>query len=69
MTDNTPITYREPAWALFDLDLNAVLTTQYGNLAIFNVKAMAEAWAQKSTRNIEVRAVRIQPDPMLCLTN
>ena len=58
--DTTPITFTEPSYLLFDIDQNAVLTTQFGNLAIFTVKRMAEMWAQKSSKNIEVRTVRIR---------
>lgn len=56
-----PVTFEEPSYLLFDLDDNAVLMTVHGNLAIFNTKGMAEAYAKTSSKRIEVRAVRITP--------
>lgn len=54
-----PITFREPSWLLFDVDRNAVLMTEHGNLAIFNTEAMAKYWAERSAKNLEVRAVYV----------
>ena len=45
--NETPVTFREPSYALFDVKENAIRTTQYGNLAIFSVRAVAEQWAAK----------------------
>lgn len=56
-----PVTFREPSYVLFDADKNACLTTDHGNLAIFNVKTMAELWARASVRNLKVIAVNITP--------
>lgn len=55
-----PITFTEPSYALFDVDQNAVLTTQWGNLAIFTVRSVAEQWAARSGRNIIVIPVEIK---------
>lgn len=60
--NETPVTFREPSYALFDVDQNAVCTTEHGNLAIFSVQAMAELWASKTGRNIIVIPVRISRD-------
>lgn len=57
----TPITFDEPSYALFDVEKNAVRTTQWGNLAIFSVKSMAEQWAQTSGSKIRVVPVSIKP--------
>jgi hypothetical protein len=59
MATDTPVTFREDSNALFDVDQNAVCTTEHGNLAIFSVRAMAEIWATKTARNIIVVPVRI----------
>lgn len=56
-----PVTFVERSFALFDVDQNAVLTTQFGNLAIFSPRGIAEQWAAKSSRKIEVRPVYIKP--------
>lgn len=56
-----PITFIEPSFALFDLDANAVLMTQHGNLAIFNTRGMAEVWAKSSRKNVKVMTVTIAP--------
>ena len=55
-----PITFREPSYALFDVDENAVLTTQWGNIAIFSTRIVAEQLAARSGRNVEVIPVMIQ---------
>lgn len=57
----TPVTFVEPSYVLFDKDLNAVLTTEHGNLAIFSTKGMADLWAARSRKNLAVRAVHITP--------
>jgi hypothetical protein len=58
----TPITFTEPAWVLFDVDANAVMTAAHGNMAIFSTKGMAEIWAATvSDKNVEVREVSIKP--------
>ena len=61
MADEQPITFVAPSYCLFDVDENAVLTTAYGNLAIFSTKGMAEVWARSSRKNIKVMPVQIQP--------
>lgn len=61
MVTETPITFDAPSFALFDVENNAVLTTAFGNLAIFSTKGMAEACARSSKRNIRVLPVQIQP--------
>lgn len=55
----TPITFTELSYALFDVDANAVLTTNIGNLAIYSTSGAAEAMARTSARNIVVIPVRI----------
>ena len=58
----TPITFTQPSWLLFDTNLNAALTTEFGNLAIFSTKGMAELWARGShSPHIVVRQVSIKP--------
>lgn len=59
--NDTPVTFVEPAFVLFDVEQNAVMTTAHGNLAIFSTKGMAEVWASRSTKKVEVRAVYITP--------
>ena len=54
-----PITFLEPAYAIFDVGANAVRTTPYGNLAIFSTKGMAERWAASSAHNLKVIEVMI----------
>lgn len=61
MNDKVPITFTEQSFALFDLEANAVLTTVYGNLAIFSTRAMALQWARTSKKRVEVRPVFIKP--------
>lgn len=61
MSDESPITFTEPSFALLDVELNAVLTTAHGNLAIFSVKSMAELWAKASDRKVKVVKVWIHP--------
>jgi hypothetical protein len=58
---DTPITFEAQSFALFDIDANAVLTTRWGNLAIFSVRAVAEQYASESRRNIKVVPVKIAP--------
>lgn len=57
---DTPITFTDLSYAIFDEDANAVCTTEWGNLAIFSVRAMAEQWAKKSTRKLTVIPVAIK---------
>jgi hypothetical protein len=57
----TPVTFREPSYALFDVEQNAVMTTAHGNLAIFSTKGMADVWARTSSKKVEVRTVYISP--------
>jgi BarA-like signal transduction histidine kinase len=47
-TNDVPITFREASYAIFDTQANAVRTTQFGNLAIFSTRIVAEQWANKS---------------------
>src|SRR5262245_60364749 len=63
MTDKpeSPITFEAPSFVLFDEDKNAVLMTQWGSLAIFNVRAVAEQHARQSARRIKVIPVSITP--------
>lgn len=63
MTDPkpTPVTFVEPSYALLDVDQNAVLTTEHGNLAIFSTPGMAQAVAKTSKRNVRVVPVMISP--------
>lgn len=60
-TNEIPFTFTAPSFAILDVDQNAVITTQWGNLAIFNVKAVAEQVVKQSRRNLKVVAVIIQP--------
>ena len=60
MTDS-PITFRESSYALFDVKENAVRTTQFGNLAIFSVRAVAEQWAARCGDDVKVVEVSIYP--------
>lgn len=55
-----PITFTENCFALFDPQKNAVLTTNIGNLAIYNTKGIAESMARTSARNIIVIPVTIE---------
>lgn len=58
---DTPVTFREPSYAIFDVEKNAVRTTQWGNLAIFSVRAVAEQWAATSGAKLKVIPVLISP--------
>jgi len=58
---DTPVTFTEPSYLLFDVDQNGALTTLHGNLAIFSTRSMADLWAYKSKKNIKVIPVRIEP--------
>lgn len=42
-----PVTFREPAYALWSTKAQAVMTTEHGNLAIFSTKSMAELYAKQ----------------------
>lgn len=64
-TDDVPITFREPSYALFDIDANAVLATEHGNLAVFSTRGMAELWASKSAKRIEIVTISIRRFPVL----
>lgn len=57
----SPITWEAPSFALFDVEANAVVTTVYGNLAIFSTRVMAQQWARRSARQIKVVPVLIRP--------
>jgi hypothetical protein len=57
---DTPITFTDLSYAIFDVEANAVCTTEWGNLAIFSVRAMAEQWARKSSRKLTVIPVTIK---------
>lgn len=59
---DTPVTFTERSYVLFDVESNAVMTTAHGNLAIFSTQGMADLWAAKSSKKVEVRAVYITPD-------
>lgn len=59
MTTEIPITLREPCYGLFDVSRNAYMATEYGNLAIFSVKSMAELWKARAGPNIVVRELRV----------
>lgn len=61
MGKETPITFTEPAYVLFDEDRNACLTTEWGGLAIFSTQGIAQAFANNSVRKIRVRKVKITP--------
>lgn len=56
-----PITFTESAHVLYDVEQNAVLTTRWGNLAIFSTAAMAAEWQRTSRRNLKIVEVRITP--------
>lgn len=60
-TNEIPFTFTAPSFAILDVDQNAVITTQWGNLAIFNVKAVAEQVVKQSRRNLKIVAVMITP--------
>jgi len=60
-TPEPPITFMAPSFALFDQDKNGVLTTVYGNLAIFNTRGVAEQYAGSSKNRIKVLPVSITP--------
>jgi hypothetical protein len=55
----TPITFTEPAYVIFDVELNAVRTTEWGGLAIFSTRSVAEQLASRSASRLEVLPVRI----------
>lgn len=55
-----PITFTEPAYCLFDVEANGVLTTEIGNLAIFSTEGMAKQVASTSRRKLEVLPVSIK---------
>jgi hypothetical protein len=61
MSDETPITFTAPCYVLFNVRLNAVMTTAHGNLAAFSTKGMADLWASRSAEPVEVIAVNIRP--------
>jgi hypothetical protein len=61
MADDTPITFTEPCYVLFDTTQNAVMTTIHGNLAIFSTRGMADLWAGRSEKPVEVIAVNVRP--------
>lgn len=54
-----PITFREPSYALFDVEQNGVCTTALGNLAIFSTEGIARIAAATSTRNLQIVKVWI----------
>ena len=56
-----PITFTAKSYALWDLDLKAVLCTTHGNLAIYSTEAMAQVWVGKSSRNLKVLPIFITP--------
>lgn len=56
-----PITFLESNYALLDEAQNAILTTQWGNLAIFTVRSVAEQYAKQSKRRVRVVTVHITP--------
>lgn len=64
MMTKPPVTFTEPCYLLFDIDQNAVLTTEFGNLAVWSTKGMADVWKSRSAKNLKVRAVRIVPIDM-----
>lgn len=61
MASDTPVTFTDPAYAIFDVDANGVLTTIFGNLAIYSTKLAAEHMAGTSERKLIVRPVSIKP--------
>jgi hypothetical protein len=56
------VTFRERSFAVVDADVPGVLTTEWGNLAIFSTEGMAQHWARQSNRNLTVVPVRISLD-------
>jgi hypothetical protein len=60
MTD-TPITFTHSCWAIFDPAENAVRMTEFGSLAIFNTRIVAEQMAATSGSALMVVEVRITP--------
>jgi hypothetical protein len=56
-----PVTFRDPSYAIFDVAANAVRTAQWGNLAIFSTRLIAEQWAAKSGSHLRVVEVFIVP--------
>lgn len=57
-----PVTFRELSYALLDVDEDAVLTTAWGNLAIFSTKGVAEQAASTSHSNLKIIPVWIVPE-------
>lgn len=61
MSESTPITFVEPSYALLDVEHNAVISTEWGNLAIFSTPGVAENMAKMSVRRLKVIKVMITP--------
>lgn len=58
-TVEAPITFKEPSYALFDVALNCVRTTNIGNLAIFSTRNVAEIAARQIGAHIKVIRVQV----------
>lgn len=41
MNKDTPITFEAPSFAIFDIAQNAVRTTEWGSLAVFSTRIVA----------------------------
>lgn len=64
MNEDTPYTFQAPSFALLDEAQNAVLTTQWGSLAIFSTRAVAEQVADQhrvAYPKVKVVPVAIKP--------
>lgn len=60
--DEIPITFREPCYALFREgggDTAGVLTTEYGNLAVFSVRSMADIYCQQARHAMPMFKIRV----------
>ena len=58
---STPITFTAPSYAILNIDQNAVLTTRWGNLAIFSTRAVAEQVLRQTPGNLRIITVIITP--------
>lgn len=55
------ITFVEPSYALYSQDMDAILTTASGHIAIFNTRNVAEYMARITPGNVIVVPVSIKP--------